>query len=66
MGDSYERQQVAYLVVRQRWNHPQFVERLERMFVGVHEDVIYLLRREEMELAQFLVGGVIEVDGRLV
>jgi hypothetical protein len=33
------------------------------MFVRVREDVVYLLRGEEIELGEFLVGGMVEVDG---
>ena len=36
------------------------------MFVRVSEDVVYLARGEKIELAQFFVGSVIEVNRRVM
>ena len=35
IGDLDERQQIAYLIVLQTRNHPQFIERFKRVFVGI-------------------------------
>jgi hypothetical protein len=32
------------------------------MFIGIEKDIIYLLRRKEIELRELLVGGIVEVD----
>ena len=60
--DSDKGQEVAYLVVLQGGDETQLVERDERVFVGVEEDVVYLARGEEAELGEFFVRGVVEVD----
>jgi hypothetical protein len=66
IGDCYEGEEVADLIVGEGRDEAKFVERFEGMFVGVEEDVIYLTRGEEVELAQFFVGGVVEVNRGIV
>ena len=63
---AYEGQQVANLIIRQRSDHAQFIQGLKRMSVRVREDVVNLLRGKEIELLQFFVGGVVEVNRRVV
>ena len=36
------------------------------MLIGVYEDVINLPRREEIELRELFIGGMVEVNGRFV
>ena len=60
--DSDKGQEVAYLVVLKGGDETQLVERDERVFVGVEEDVVYLAGGEEAQLGELLVRGVVEVD----
>ena len=36
------------------------------MFVGIKKNVVYLARREKMQLGEFFFGRVIQVNGRFV
>lgn len=66
IGDLYKRQQVAYLIIGERRYEAQFVERKEGMPVGIREQFVNLVRREERQAAEFLFGRVIEVDRRVM
>ena len=59
---THERKQVPYLIIRQALNHSQLIQRLERMFVRIHQNLVYLLRRKKIELLQLFVRGVIQID----
>ena len=62
MIDCDEGQEVTDLIVGETLNHTKFVERFERMFVGIKQDVIDLTRREKMQFREFFLGGMIQVN----
>jgi hypothetical protein len=59
-------QEIADFVVFEGGNEAEFVEGLERMFMCEQQDVVYLLRGEKIELGEFFIGSVVEVNGGIV
>jgi hypothetical protein len=59
-------QEIADFVVFERGNEAKFVEGLERMFMCEQQDVVYLLGGEKIELGEFFIGSVVEVNGGIV